>query len=131
MKEKKRTEIRECVVHGLTEFGERIRKGVFEGFRCRKCQVVATTERRRKVTALLKSEAGNKCIRCGYDKSSRALVFHHRDPHNKEFSILQEGLTLSLEKLREEVKKCDLICANCHAEIHEQWDLLLDNSKVE
>lgn len=40
--------------------------------------------------------------------------FDHRDPKLKSFSISDKGVTVSLARLQEEVKKCDLVCANCH-----------------
>lgn len=79
---------------------------------------VKTHRVRRKL--LLIQEAGGRCVRCGYDNSPRALQFHHRDPATKLFS-LSSGIR-ALETMREEAKKCDLLCANCHAEEHETWD---------
>jgi hypothetical protein len=61
---------------------------------------------------------GGKCIKCGYDKCIRALEFHHRNPNEKEFAISYKGETKKIEKLLEEVDKCDLLCANCHRETH-------------
>jgi predicted HNH restriction endonuclease len=49
-----------------------------------------------------------------------ALEFHHLDPSIKESKII--GSTASLEKQRAEVKKCILVCANCHREIHHSGD---------
>lgn len=63
---------------------------------------------------------GNKCSRCGYNKSSWALVFHHTDEKSKHFNISGVRLMKSLEKLISEANKCRLLCANCHAEIHEE-----------
>lgn len=68
--------------------------------------------------ALLVQEAGGKCVRCGYDKCLSALQFHHRDPATKLFS-LSSGIK-RLDLMREEAAKCDLLCANCHAEAHEE-----------
>lgn len=62
---------------------------------------------------------GGECVRCGYSKSLAALHFHHTDD-NKEFSISRKGHTRSFERLVKEAEKCELICANCHAETHEQ-----------
>ena len=73
--------------------------------------------RRRKVRQILIEEAGGKCIRCGYDRYVGALQFHHRERSAKEFGLAERGLTHSLEKLRREAAKCDLLCANCHAEV--------------
>lgn len=60
---------------------------------------------------------GGKCQICGYDKCIDALDFHHRDPNEKEFRI-GKGNTMKWEKVLEELDKCDLLCANCHRELH-------------
>jgi hypothetical protein len=64
---------------------------------------------------------GGKCQQCGYDKPvPGAYHFHHRDPKEKSFEI--NGSTLGYELLKLEADKCDLLCANCHAEVHDkQW----------
>jgi len=61
---------------------------------------------------------GGKCQieSCGYDKCVEALEFHHLDPDKKDFGI--GGKTKSIEKLKAEVDKCIMVCANCHREIH-------------
>lgn len=58
---------------------------------------------------------GGKCMKCGYSKCIRALQFHHRNPEEKEFGIAQPT-TKSWKKVVLELDKCDLLCANCHAE---------------
>ena len=60
---------------------------------------------------------GGKCIVCGYNKTPRALHFHHLDPSQKDFGI--SGSTKSFEKLKPELDKCVLLCANCHSEVHD------------
>jgi hypothetical protein len=63
---------------------------------------------------------GGKCIVCGYCKEiPRAYDFHHRDPKGKEFAI-SNYTVLNTGKLKEEVDKCDLLCKNCHAELHDK-----------
>jgi hypothetical protein len=69
------------------------------------------------VKEILVAEAGGACLLCGYSRYIGALQFHHRDPATKVFGIGQEGVTRSLAVMREEAAKCDLVCANCHAEI--------------
>ena len=59
---------------------------------------------------------GGKCEKCGYNKCVDALDFHHRNPDEKDFSI--GGKSWSFERLKNEVDKCILVCANCHREIH-------------
>ena len=61
---------------------------------------------------------GGKCQKCGYDKPvPGAYHFHHRSPEEKSFNI--NASTLGYEALKKEVDKCDLLCANCHAEVHD------------
>ena len=57
-------------------------------------------------------------MKCGYAKCEAALTFHHREPGSKEFSMAEGGVTRSWARIQAELDKCDLICANCHAEIH-------------
>ena len=61
---------------------------------------------------------GSKCCVCGYNKYFGALQFHHTNPQEKEFSLSKKGLTRSWDKIKIELDKCILVCANCHAEIH-------------
>lgn len=62
---------------------------------------------------------GGKCSRCGYDKSLSALEFHHRNPLEKSFALDSRSIASKrMETLMEEIKKCDLLCSNCHKEIH-------------
>jgi hypothetical protein len=67
--------------------------------------------------AALVAEFGGRCVLCGYDRHPGALHFHHLDPTEKAFGIGGTGATPSLEKLRQEARKCVLLCANCHAEV--------------
>lgn len=70
-------------------------------------------ERKIKAVAL----KGGACTGCGYNKSIRALHFHHLDPTEKDFGLSRfDG---KWEKVLKELEKCLLVCANCHAEIHD------------
>lgn len=75
-------------------------------------------ERRKECKRQIVEYKGGCCEKCGYNKSIWALHFHHKDPATKEFS-LGSGSTISLDRLKKEADKCLLLCANCHAEIHE------------
>jgi hypothetical protein len=59
---------------------------------------------------------GGKCIKCGYNNCVEALEFHHRDPSQKDFSISSNSM--GFERMKKEADKCDLVCSNCHREIH-------------
>lgn len=86
-------------------------------YRCMKCRQEAVVRRRRKVKELLVREAGGCCRLCGYDRCVAALEFHHLDSSTKEFGVAQSGMARSLERVRAEVRKCVLLCSNCHAEV--------------
>ena len=66
---------------------------------------------------------GGKCQSCGYNKCLEALEFHHIDPKQKDFSISQYGHSRSWERVRKELDKCVILCANCHREIHATMQL--------
>ena len=72
---------------------------------------------RRRVKEILVEEAGGRCRVCGYDLYIGALHFHHLDPTLKRFAVSHAGTTGSLRSMREEARKCVLLCANCHAEV--------------
>lgn len=63
---------------------------------------------------------GGCCQCCGYNKSVRALAFHHIKPLEKDFQI--SASSKSFETLKVEVDKCVLVCHNCHSEIHDEID---------
>jgi hypothetical protein len=62
---------------------------------------------------------GSKCVCCGYNKCHAALHLHHLDPNEKEFSFGKiKANPKSWGKIIKELRKCVLVCGNCHAEIH-------------
>jgi len=84
---------------------------------CKACRSQKYTLLLRKKRAEAIEWAGGKCMRCGYGGCVGALHFHHRDPLTKdpEWKQLRKK---SLDTIKLELAKCDLICANCHAEAH-------------
>ncbi len=78
----------------------------------------AVAKRRKKLRQLAITSKGGKCQICGYDKCSGALEFHHIDPDIKDFSVSVDGSTRSWQRIKKEIEKCVLVCANCHREIH-------------
>lgn len=73
--------------------------------------------RRKKVKQLSLDYLDNKCSNCGYNKCKDALEFHHKN-ETKEFGISQSGHTRSWDRVKQELDKCILLCANCHREAH-------------
>jgi len=71
---------------------------------------------------------GGKCQCCGYNKTNRALSFHHIDPNKKDLGISEiRANPKSWTLIVNELKKCILVCHNCHMEIHEGIQTIPDN----
>jgi len=62
---------------------------------------------------------GGGCEICGYNKSLAALSFHHLDPLRKSFQLDIRSLSnRKIESILDEASKCQLLCSNCHMEVH-------------
>lgn len=80
---------------------------------------IRTNKRNHQLKREIVEFSGGKCVRCGYDKCIGALQFHHRDPSTKLFELSSMNLNRHTKEEKElEALKCDLLCANCHAEEH-------------
>lgn len=83
----------------------------------RKAYMVKAVAKRRRLVRLMAIEhKGGKCCLCGYSKYPGALELHHVRG-KKEFGISDKGYTRSWAKIRMEIAKCILLCANCHREV--------------
>lgn len=62
---------------------------------------------------------GGRCQICFYDRCPEALELHHLDPSEKEISFGQiRANPRAIAGIVDELKKCILLCANCHREVH-------------
>lgn len=87
-----------------------------KGNRRIKCGYCMRKLRRIKIKKEVVELLGGKCSRCGYNRCMFALEFHHRNgKKDKEFSISGNS-NLSLKRIKKEIEKCELLCANCHRE---------------
>lgn len=77
----------------------------------------------RTVTDVIKLQSG--CVACGYSKHPSALTFDHVIPENKyktkngkvvHISDMVKGNRYSLKTILDEIRKCRVICFNCHME---------------
>lgn len=65
------------------------------------------------------SQKGGKCQICGYNKNLAVLSFHHRENTKKCFSLSASAFSSKpINILQIEADKCDLLCSNCHLELH-------------
>lgn len=92
-------------------------KGRPQYAQCKSCFLVRMHLRHELNKQTLVAEAGGKCTRCGYNKCTRVLNFHHLEPDSKSFGI-SDRLSANIEVLRLEAKKCILLCPTCHQEKH-------------
>lgn len=77
-------------------------------------------QRRRQLkVAAMELIGGPHCTLCNFSEVIEALEFHHKDRESKERQIanaLNRGATL--EQISSEIKKCIVLCANCHRGVH-------------
>lgn len=60
------------------------------------------------------------CSVCG-ETDIRVLQFHHRNPSRKVMAIgAMVGKGMNVNTIREEMKKTEVMCANCHARHHHE-----------
>ena len=88
--------------------------------RCKSCynkKYVVTGRNKIKDIAILLL-GSYKCSNCGYNKCDSALHFHHLNPSEKLFQVSNMH-SYAYDDIEKEIKKCILLCANCHAELHE------------
>lgn len=74
-----------------------------------------TKQRRLELKAVINEyKLKHPCSRCGFTNPI-ALEFHHLDPHQKDLEISKAiSKTWSDERLKNEIAKCVILCANCH-----------------
>ena len=85
----------------------------------------STTRRHKKRVRTKKRELMRRllifrgCQLCGYRRCAEALTFHHLDPSTKEGNVGEMvGANLGFARIKTEMRKCVILCHNCHAEVH-------------
>jgi len=87
---------------------------------CRRCHQEERDAQSDLKKQLLKLAGAQCCSACGYrGKNLTSLEFHHRNGSgDKTFNIgtvcRGRTLTVKFERLVDEIKKCDILCSNCH-----------------
>jgi len=80
--------------------------------------IAAVRNRRQKIRRMAIAAKGGKCEKCGYESCIEALEFHHKAGSDKNFGLSEKGYARSWKRVEKELKKCILLCANCHRELH-------------
>jgi hypothetical protein len=101
-----------CKKHGMQI--HRLRKDK-DYYICKECVRVKSTLHKARQKAKCVEYLGGACVKCGYNICQAAMDFHHRE--DKEFT-LSHRINYRWERLTKELDKCDLLCANCHRELH-------------
>lgn len=90
---------------------------------CSKCLVLVRKEHNRNIRQKYKIifhkyKTSKGCNKCGYNKYGGALDFHHINPAKKERRIMAIDWKNRFKRplIINELKKCVLLCANCHRE---------------
>lgn len=92
---------------------------------CKDCKKQIDRNRFRKKKEWAVNFKGGCCAFCGYDECLSALEFHHRTASSKDDNpaTIISSQKKGAEKLVQELDKCILLCANCHAEFHYELDM--------
>lgn len=84
-----------------------------------KKEISRATERKRELSLKLKEYKSNLCcVRCGFNHPA-TLQFHHTDPTIKDMAVSRiVAVGRSWDRILNEINKCVVLCANCHAIEH-------------
>lgn len=73
---------------------------------------------RLRLSAYITTRKESGCSLCG-EKDAVCLDFHHQNPHEKSFEVSNMApRKFSRMRIDEEIKKCVVLCCNCHRKIH-------------
>lgn len=108
--------VRKCKIHGDALFYIFKVKNKNNKYSCAKCMLERQKLARKNLKIELVSIMGGACQSCGYNRVLAALEFHHILGKEKQVSTIKNKI-IALK----EIKKCVLLCKNCH--MFEHWGL--------
>jgi len=83
--------------------------------RCRNCAREKVIARRFLNRSLIQDFCSHPCLDCKQSFPTYVMQFDHLPQYEKLFCIAV-GHDYGTEKLMKEIDKCEVVCANCHAE---------------
>lgn len=89
----------------------------YQGKNRARCGSCNTKIRRFRAKAAAINYLGGKCKKCSWHGNQAALQFHHKNSSEKDF-VIGNVANKNWETIKAELKKCVLLCANCHAIEH-------------
>ena len=99
----------------ITLFAKRKRYKDGRNSRCKKCIAKYRKrwyDKRREMITKIKDVP---CKDCGIKYPPYVMQFDHRYPKDKQIEIGTDATNYKWGKILDEVKKCDIVCANCHS----------------
>jgi RNase P subunit RPR2 len=84
---------------------------------CAKCHSQYNLEKGREKRKRAVTSLGGKCTACGFNRFLCSLDIHHVDPDEKDVAFTHMR-SWAWSKIEKEIKKCVLLCKNCHAALH-------------
>lgn len=101
-----RSKCRECMSKYQAARYDRFLRDRLEADRKKRTQLVHSIKRRR------------GCAECG-ETHPACLDFHHRDKRQKTVGVgVLVGSTTNMQRILDEIAKCDVLCSNCHRKHH-------------
>lgn len=103
-----------------TEKGKASQRRRSERYRRSRPESIARSTRkdRDKKQALINEFKSRGCASCGYNRCPEALDLHHRDDAIKEGNLSNMVYNCGIDRIKSELEKCEVLCANCHREHH-------------
>lgn len=111
------------------EFSLRRERGNLEAI-CKECRNKRRTELRQKKKNRIVEYKGGCCSKCKYDTTIYGLSLHHRDPNEKDKSLISFS-NKNFNRIKSELDKCELLCENCHREVHYELFIERSNGKTQ
>jgi len=107
----------------LSEFFKQNKKKSGYYSQCKSCTYAVQKKRRDYMLELVKRYKMKKgCEECGYKGHFAALHLDHLDP-SKKYLAVSSMQTHTISKVKNEIRKCRVLCANCHA-VHTHFQML-------
>lgn len=76
----------------------------------------ANERARNRMRKIVREEKDVPCADCGEKYPHYVMDFDHRDPKEKVETVGRLMTWANEARLREEIAKCEVVCANCHRE---------------
>lgn len=93
------------------EFGKRYNK---KRFVCKECMRKAQKKRVKERREWIREQKKKPCDFCGQKYPPEVMDFHHLDKGEKRGNVGSMAYSKGKERIKKEIEKCVLLCANCH-----------------